>query len=56
VHKQIGEILLDRFIEDTKDYGELESTPKMEGRALTILLAAKSHKPEKKPNQPNQQE
>lgn len=51
VHKHIGEKLLERFIEDTKDYGELESTPKMEGRALTILLTAKSHKPEKKPNQ-----
>lgn len=49
VHKDIGQKLLERFIEDTQELGEVESTPKMEGRNMTILLTAKSHKPEKKP-------
>lgn len=50
VHKDLGQKLLDRFIEDTKDFGEIESTPKMEGKNLTIILMAKSPKSEKKAN------
>ena len=48
VHRDLGRKLLDRFIEETKDIGEIESMPKMEGRNMTMILAAKSQKSEKK--------
>jgi len=48
VHRDLGRKLLERFIEDTEDLGEVESTPKMEGRSMTLILAAKAHKSEKK--------
>jgi len=51
VHKDLGQKLLDRFIEDTKEFGEIEGLPKMEGKSLTLLLTAKSQKSEKKVNQ-----
>jgi translation initiation factor IF-3 len=44
VHRDRGRKLLDRFIEDAKELGEVESMPKMEGRNMTVILAAKSHK------------
>jgi translation initiation factor IF-3 len=48
VHRDLGQKLLERFIEDTQDIGEVESLPKMEGRNMTMILIAKSHKSEKK--------
>ena len=48
VHRDLGRKLLERFIEDTQDIGEVESEPKMEGRNMTLILMAKPHKPEKK--------
>jgi translation initiation factor IF-3 len=48
VHRDLGRKLLDRFVEDTKDIGEIESMPKMEGRNMTMVLTAKSQKNEKK--------
>jgi translation initiation factor IF-3 len=48
VHRDLGRKLLERFIEDTQDIGEVESHPKMEGRNMTLVLMAKAHKPEKK--------
>jgi translation initiation factor IF-3 len=48
VHRDLGRKLLDRFVEDTADIGEVESKPRMEGRSMTLILAAKSHKSEKK--------
>jgi len=44
VHRDLGQKLLDRFIEDTKEFGDIESAPKMEGRMLIMLLTAKSSK------------
>jgi translation initiation factor IF-3 len=44
VHRDLGRKLLDRFIEDTKEVGEIESMPKMEGRSMTMILVAKSQK------------
>ena len=44
VHRDLGRKLLDRFIEDTKEIGEIESMPKMEGRNMTMVLTAKSQK------------
>lgn len=48
VHRDLGQKLLERFIEDTQDIGEVESLPRMEGRNMTLILMAKSHKPDKK--------
>ena len=48
VHRDLGRKLLDRFVEDTKEIGEIESMPKMEGRNMTMVLTAKSQKSEKK--------
>lgn len=48
VHKDLGQKLLERFIEETKDIGEIESMPKMEGRNMTMILVAKSQKSDKK--------
>jgi translation initiation factor IF-3 len=44
VHRDLGRKLLDRFVEDTKEIGEIESMPKMEGRNMTMVLTAKSQK------------
>ena len=48
VHRDIGRKLLDRFIEDTKELGEVEMMPKMEGRNMTMILMSKSQKGDKK--------
>ena len=48
VHKDLGQKLLERFIEDTEDIGEIENLPKMEGRSMTLILIAKSQKKDKK--------
>ena len=38
VHKDRGESILARFIEDTKDIGKVEQEPGAEGRTLQMLL------------------
>lgn len=48
VHRDLGAKLLDRFIEDSQDLGEVESRPRMEGRSMTVILTAKAHKKDKK--------
>lgn len=48
VHRELGRKLLDRFIEETKDVGDVESMPKMEGRTMTMILVAKTAKAQKK--------
>jgi translation initiation factor IF-3 len=50
VHKDIGKKLLERFIEDTRELGEIESMPKMEGRNMTVVLVSKTQKTDKKAN------
>lgn len=49
VHRDLGRKLLDRFIKEIEDIGEVESMPKMEGRNMTMVLMAKSQKSETKP-------
>lgn len=44
VHREIGEKLLARFIDDVKEVGDVEAAPKMEGRNLMAILTAKSPK------------
>ncbi len=51
VHKDLGQKLLERFIEDTQDFGEVESLPQMEGRNMMLILMPKSQKSVKKANQ-----
>ncbi len=51
VHRDLGRKLLDRFIEDAKELGEIEMMPKMEGRNMTMVLMAKSPKGDKKTKQ-----
>jgi translation initiation factor IF-3 len=38
VHKDRGQVILDRIIEDTKDIGKLEQEPTGEGRTLQMML------------------
>ncbi len=38
VHKDRGETILDRIIEDTKDIGKVEQEARAEGRVLQMLL------------------
>jgi len=42
MHKKLGYDLMDRLIEETKDLGEVESKPKMEGRNMMMFLTPKS--------------
>jgi translation initiation factor IF-3 len=39
VHKERGQSLIDRIIENIKNIGIVEQAPKMEGRHFTVLLA-----------------
>ena len=47
VHRDLGRKILDRFIEDAKELGEVEMMPKMEGRNMTMVLVAKGDKKSK---------
>ncbi len=48
VHKDLGQKLIDRFLEATQEIAEVESPAKMEGRNMTVVLVTKSRKSEKK--------
>ena len=43
-HKEIGREVLDRFVEDLKELGKIESPPKLEGRQMTMIVAPFSQK------------
>lgn len=38
-HSEIGVTLLEKFAEQTKEYGSVERKPKLEGRNMTMFLA-----------------
>lgn len=40
-HKELGQAMLDRFLEDTKEFAVVGQTPKLEGRALSMILEPK---------------
>jgi translation initiation factor IF-3 len=40
-HKELGMVMLDRFIEDTKDVAIVSHAPKLEGRALSVIVEPK---------------
>jgi len=41
-HKDIGRVLLDRFIEKISNYGSLSKSPSMDGKFLSCLLEPKT--------------
>ncbi len=43
-HKEIGQRVLDRFSEACKEVSTVESSPKMEGRSMFLVLAPKNDK------------
>lgn len=43
-HKDLGQEVLEDFIEDTQEVADVEARPKMEGRSMFIILAPKSAK------------
>lgn len=44
VYKEKGEILLLRLAQDLEDYGKVEQMPKLEGKRMTMFIAAKPNK------------
>ncbi|UII29529.1 translation initiation factor IF-3 [Fulvivirga maritima] len=44
VFKERGEILLLRFAQALEDYGKVEQMPKLEGKRMTMFIAAKAAK------------
>ncbi len=38
-HKNLGERMMERIIEETKEWGVVEHTPRFEGRSFVVILA-----------------
>ena len=56
LHKELGEVLLQRFIDALADVSKVDQPMKMEGRFLGVLLAPESKKtPKKKVAEPTDQ-
>ena len=43
-HKEIGQKVLDRLAEETKDIASVEQQAKMDGRSMFLVLAPKNEK------------
>lgn len=43
-HKDIGREIIDRVVEDLKEFGQPEAPPKLEGRTMAVVLAPISDK------------
>ena len=41
-HPELGRKVMDRIVEEVKEFGVVESPPKLEGRNMTMLIAPKS--------------
>ncbi len=56
-HVELGKVMLDRVIEDTKDIAAVGQEPKMEGRRMNIILEPtnKWKPPPKEPKEPKKQ-
>ena len=50
VHKQLGQQLVDKIIENSAEFGELDNEPKFEGKNLTMIVLPKKIKAVKKEN------
>jgi len=44
VHSSIGQAILERMVEETKDVADVEQFPKREGRNMTLILSPKLNK------------
>lgn len=44
VHKDRGQLVLDRVVEDTKDIAKVDQEPRAEGRTLNLVLAPQAKK------------
>ena len=42
VHLSIGQAMLERMVEDTKEIADVEQSPKREGRNMTLILTPKA--------------
>lgn len=40
-HQELGRRILDRFVAESKDYGNLEKAPTLEGRTISMVMAPK---------------
>ena len=40
-HVNLGKELMTRIIDDTKDVGKIETSPKFEGRQMVMVIAPK---------------
>ena len=43
-HKEIGQRVLEKFVDECKDIATVEQKPKMEGRQMFIMLAPVNEK------------
>lgn len=50
-HKELGDELLNRFIQETEDLARVESAPKMEGRNMILILGPKKTAEEQQQSQ-----
>lgn len=44
-HPELGRNILERLYNDVEDYAEIEATPRLDGRNMTMVLAPASHQP-----------
>ncbi len=51
-HPELGEKILRQLSRDVKDYGEIESGPKLEGRNMMMQLAPLRNRPSTKQEEP----
>jgi translation initiation factor IF-3 len=51
VHRDQGDVILQRIVKDTDDFGVVEQTSRQEGRTLMMILAPKKTKPSSKGEQ-----
>ena len=43
-HTELGKEVLERFADRVKEYADVEQSPKLDGRTMTMLLAPKKDK------------
>jgi translation initiation factor IF-3 len=51
-HRELGQDVLTRVLQDVKDVGIIEQAPRMEGRLMFMMLAPNPRRPQPKPAQP----
>jgi translation initiation factor IF-3 len=51
-HRELGQDVLTRVLQDVKDVGIIEQAPRFEGRLMFMMLAPNPRRPQPKPAQP----